>query len=355
MKLCLAMIVKNESKVITRALDSVRKIIDCYIIYDTGSTDGTIEIIELCLYGIPGEIRHRDFRNFSYNRSLYLEEARKDESIDYVLVLDADEVLQISPAFNKEELTADAYKVGYTGDLDYKYPIIFKNSKPFRYEGVTHEVPVCDEEYTIESLNTLMIDHRHDGGSRDDKFERDIRLLTEDLQKHPDNTRSRFYLANSYYDTKQYDKAYDQYVSRAIKGGWEQEVFMSWYRAGLCSLEMGQYPSFIADMNSAHETCPDRPDAIYQLGKFYNDRKQYHVAEMYWHKVLRMYYPEDPLFFYRPIYDYLMLIEAAVCYYYLGEHDEANMLNIAVITKQGVPAWAKELAADNMKFSKNKF
>lgn len=44
--LSLVMIVKNESKIIERCLDSVKSIIDSIIISDTGSTDNTIEIIE---------------------------------------------------------------------------------------------------------------------------------------------------------------------------------------------------------------------------------------------------------------------------------------------------------------------
>ena len=41
------MIVKNESRVILRLLESVRLIVDSYCICDTGSTDNTIEIIKL--------------------------------------------------------------------------------------------------------------------------------------------------------------------------------------------------------------------------------------------------------------------------------------------------------------------
>ena len=44
--LCLNMIVKNESKIIRRLLESVAPYIDCYCICDTGSTDNTIEIIQ---------------------------------------------------------------------------------------------------------------------------------------------------------------------------------------------------------------------------------------------------------------------------------------------------------------------
>ena len=40
------MIVKNESKIITRFFDSVSHIIDSYCICDTGSTDDTVKIIK---------------------------------------------------------------------------------------------------------------------------------------------------------------------------------------------------------------------------------------------------------------------------------------------------------------------
>lgn len=44
--LCLNMIVKNESRIIKRLLESVAPWIDSYCICDTGSTDNTVEIIE---------------------------------------------------------------------------------------------------------------------------------------------------------------------------------------------------------------------------------------------------------------------------------------------------------------------
>lgn len=45
--LCLCMIVKNESRIMTRMLDTVIDHIDSYCICDTGSTDDTMEIIEM--------------------------------------------------------------------------------------------------------------------------------------------------------------------------------------------------------------------------------------------------------------------------------------------------------------------
>ena len=44
-KICLNMIVKNESKIIVRLLKSVLRFIDYFVIIDTGSEDDTIQTI----------------------------------------------------------------------------------------------------------------------------------------------------------------------------------------------------------------------------------------------------------------------------------------------------------------------
>ena len=67
--ICLNMIVKNESTVIKRCLDSVKAIIDYWVICDTGSTDNTREIVEECLKDIPGELHERPWVSFSHNRN----------------------------------------------------------------------------------------------------------------------------------------------------------------------------------------------------------------------------------------------------------------------------------------------
>ena len=74
--LCLNMIVKNEAAVIRRCLDSVLPIIDHWVIVDTGSTDGTQDIIRAHLKDLPGELHERPWRDFAYNRSEALELAR---------------------------------------------------------------------------------------------------------------------------------------------------------------------------------------------------------------------------------------------------------------------------------------
>ena len=67
--ICLNMIVKNESKAIRKLLESVKNIIDYWVIFDTGSTDGTQDIIREFLQDIPGELHERPWVDFAHNRN----------------------------------------------------------------------------------------------------------------------------------------------------------------------------------------------------------------------------------------------------------------------------------------------
>ena len=94
--LCLNMIVKNESRIITRLFDSVISIIDSYCICDTGSTDNTIQLIEDYFREKekPGKIVQEPFKNFCHNRNFALQSCIGLS--DYVLLLDADMTLEIN-------------------------------------------------------------------------------------------------------------------------------------------------------------------------------------------------------------------------------------------------------------------
>lgn len=113
-KICLNMIVKNESKIITRLFDSLLQIIDFWIISDTGSTDNTKEIIT-CYFkekNIQGQLFEHEWKNFGHNRTLALREAQKSKlNFDYILLIDADMKLIIGKNFDKNKLKDDVYYI----------------------------------------------------------------------------------------------------------------------------------------------------------------------------------------------------------------------------------------------------
>ncbi len=64
------MIVKNESKIIERCIDSVLPYIDAISIVDTESIDNTIELIKNYEKKIPTNVVINKWKNFGHNRSL---------------------------------------------------------------------------------------------------------------------------------------------------------------------------------------------------------------------------------------------------------------------------------------------
>ena len=107
--IALSMIVKNEAHVIARCLESVRPLLTHWVIVDTGSTDGTQEVIRASMAGIPGELHERPWKDFAHNRNEALELARG--KADYVLVIDADDLLAIPEGFALPALASDAYQL----------------------------------------------------------------------------------------------------------------------------------------------------------------------------------------------------------------------------------------------------
>src|SRR5947208_5952295 len=101
--ICLVMIVRNEAAIIRRCLDSVKGIISHWVICDTGSTDGTPEIILDHLKGIPGAVHQTLWIDFGHNRTQALKLAKG--KADYHLLLDADMTLKVNGEF-RDKLTA---------------------------------------------------------------------------------------------------------------------------------------------------------------------------------------------------------------------------------------------------------
>ena len=137
--LTLCMIVKNESHVILRCLESVYKYINYWVICDTGSTDGTQEIIKkfFAEKGIPGELHQREWVNFGHNRSEAL--ALCDGKADYAWVIDADDNLD-GEMILPNTTDVDGYSLLITrGNFEWWRHQIFRTGQGWKYVGVFHE------------------------------------------------------------------------------------------------------------------------------------------------------------------------------------------------------------------------
>ena len=287
-KIGLCMIVKDESKVIERCLDSVKPLIDYVCISDTGSTDNTIEMIQNWLKEnkIEGEVNQEKWENFAHNRSKSLENIRKHKDIDYVITIDADEILKFDKNFNivefKKNLVSDLYHITCKfANIEYSRTNLFKNSKNYYYKGVLHEYLECYEP--ILTRNTAMGIYNvpiQDSARNSDKqkYQNDAKLLENALKTETDPfliSRYTFYLAQSYKDCEQNGKAIYWYNKRAELGGWDQEVYCSLYQIARLKQNIG-YPKddIIQSYLIAYEKCTFRIEALHNAIRFcrMNDR-----------------------------------------------------------------------------------
>jgi len=330
--LCLNMIVKNESKIITRMLESVVGHIDYFCICDTGSQDNTVDIITSFFKTnqIDGVVIHNDFVNFSYSRNYaYHYVCHHIDCVTHVLFLDADMIFNTS--LSKQELQNlyiqhDACYL-YQGSLNchYKNVRIVKKNPDYKYIGATHEYFDLCNTFHIHTISDdlLFIKDVGDGGSKTNKFQRDIRLLINALNEEPNNSRYVFYLANSYKDCGELDKAIKCYLKRIEMGGWIQEVWCSYYYIGLCYNTQNDYKNALWYWLKGFEVFDKRIENLYQIVKYYRISSQHELAYSFYllaKRCMNTITLENHLFLEKDVYMYKLDYEYSIFAFYVNMH-----------------------------------
>lgn len=274
-KLCLNMIVKNEMANLERCLASVAPYISAWIIGDTGSTDGTQDFIKsfFAKRGIPGELHSFPFHNFEQARNAALDCAAGSAiEYDYLLFTDADMELVVEDANFASNLDAAGYRLlqRSIGGLAYWNTRMVARRSGARYHGVTHEY--IDVPGGVQQLTSVWYKDYASGSNRVEKFERDIRLLTDALSREPENTRYWFYLAQSYRDAGQNEKAVEAYAKRANMGGWDEEAWCARLQEARCRLRLGDEGGFLKQALTAFNMRPSRAEPLFDLARFHRDR-----------------------------------------------------------------------------------
>lgn len=259
----------------------------------------------------------------------------------------------------------------------------------------THEFTVeCKKQPNFHGecrssrINTIFIDDiedstcRYDPVRQEGKYERDIRLIDEDLAD-PDvpecyHARLLFYGGQSRHDFCMYQEAILYYEKRIALKGWAEEVYYSKYRIGLCHERLAWYRqksvelmgksekseeelAFIQKWNAdgldivalalqvkahfdaaavsylaAYKYRPCRAEALYALTKMYRERSMHEQAYDLLPLGRKIVYPkDDTLFIETGCYDYLWDFEESILGWYLPGKQELGAAATSRLLQRG--------------------
>lgn len=346
------MIVKDEADVIERCLASVEHLISYWVICDTGSTDGTQDLIRAHLEGVPGELHERPWVDFGTNRSELLALSRG--KADYLLLLDADWTFTAQPGA-LDRLNADEYLVEHRHIRGAEFSLhnrhLVRGSRRWWYVGVTHEHIRTEGKPRSKPLRNAYITNWIDGGvGREQRWEQDARLLEAELERHPDSPRERFYLAQTYRDLGRTEAAIEQYALRAKLGGWAEEVFYSLFQVGALHRKLGDWDAAVPALLRALEFRPSRIEPLFPLTAGSREHQEYEQALRYAKQGINRKLPADVLFVEPWLYKWGMLLEYSVAAYYTGDVETARRINDQLLARTDIPDADRQRLIANRKF-----
>ena len=369
--ICLSMIVKNEVKVLPRLIRSVKDYIDYYVIVDTGSTDDTIALIrrEMAEYGIDGEVHEREWVNFGVNRQQALELAIQADKADWVLFIDADEELGVSdPKFYEKLEAGVSYNLEkHHSGVRYAVPhLVDIRTTHWKWEGPVHNylVNLGGSAPRFLRKDVWIIYHCEQGAkshgvTTEQKYLRDAKLLQEDLKLHPNNARSQFYLAQSYKHAGHFEEAYEAYRKRASMDGWVEETFMAQLEVGRVA-ELLEKPEEVVlwELLAAYEMRPTRAEPLYELARYFRQKKRYGKAFVFAKVGVQTPRPDDCLFVAQEVYDWRLLDELGIAAFWVGDYSQGKAACEAALRRieQGLDVSESDVSRirKNLEYSVNK-
>jgi glycosyltransferase involved in cell wall biosynthesis len=350
--ICLTMIVKDEAHVIGRCIASVKPLITSWCVVDTGSTDGTQEIVRKELADLPGELHERPWRDFGHNRTEAIELARG--MADYDLVMDADDTLVIPDNFVMPRLTADSYEIRVEDiGISYYRVHLFRGDLDFHYVGVLHEVIMSGPGRSLKRIEGFTYRRNYDGARSTDphKFAKDAAVLEKALKAEPDNARYAFYLAQSWRDAGKPAKAAAAYERRATMGGWPEEVWYSLYeRARLADRLREDDDAVVAHYLRAFEARPQRAEAPCDLARALRMRDRPAAAYPFARAAVDIPRPADILFIDDAVYSWRGLDELGIAAYWAGLYREGLAATERLLASSALPASERARVRQNRDF-----
>lgn len=286
----LCMIVQDEEECLLSAIESARNLTDELIIVDTGSSDRTPQLALTA----GAKLFHLAWtKDFSVARNFGLQQATST----WILVLDADEVLEATDHATFYALLRDVQVEGYFLQIrnildssehkSYDQVVrLFRNKPLYRFEGAIHEqvAPAILRANNGNGLSSAPLTINHFGYLKDrlyskDKFNRNSKILRQELSQNPDDPFLLYCLGLEYYQQTLFSKGLKQ-LSKALGNmsgheGYFEEVLLN---TALGYLLLDEIPSSVEFLSRALRMYPTHSDLLFLRGTAYFKQRDYSQA-----------------------------------------------------------------------------
>lgn len=273
---------KDEEEVLERCIQSVEPYVSEFVLYDTGSTDSSVNIASM----YSNKVHLGKFTDFVETKNKVLDIADKSKC-DWVLWMDADEYLQPSSAQEFQEtlknleqydsLVTDIQDVTHADVVvsEYIRPRIWRNHKGYRFNGPgIHEYIEVSENRLVNK--SIKIGHKHK--TRNKNYTANFQFYLDTLhkyeQRNPKDLRCLFYLGRTYYDKSDFPKAIEyheryQNTANEINYIFLEEYWYSILETGRSYKNIGDFENAIKCFESCISHIPERAEAYKELGNLY--------------------------------------------------------------------------------------
>jgi glycosyltransferase involved in cell wall biosynthesis len=327
-----ALMVKNGGETLREVIRANLPFIDEYTILDTGSTDGTVELLqeEFNTHKKKGKIIREPFLNFRDSRNRCLELC--GQRCKYIVMLDDTYILRNDLRLFLESVRGDQFSDSFSmyilsDDVEYgSNRIIRSDRKHLRYKYKIHEVitPVNNNNVIIPKEFAYIFDVRSDYMEERTMTRKqyDIEILNEMVADDPADSRAYYYLGQTYNLLNEYEKAYENFLQRVNHPdeGFIQEKIDAYFEAArLANFQLANKPwaEVEALYEKAYELDRSRPDSLYFIGIHYYMSGEFGKAYGYFKQAYAVGYPEHCQYSLKPSlsYYYLPKFLVEVCYH----------------------------------------
>jgi hypothetical protein len=314
------LMVKNEAPVIEQTLQPfIDGGIRSYFIFDTGSTDNTQVVAKNFFkrHGITNAyVIEEPFIDFatSRNRALDLTEQYFPGAL-FMLMFDAEWHLHnieglLQFCEQERNATNKAYLIRILSSLDFYVGRLLRCKSGARFSGVVHEAVSAQKRVPSDIFFELRTTKYGAKKSRQ-RWVRDCEKLLAEHHKNPTNSRTVFYLAQTYECLGELELALYWYSMRKDLGGWDQENFVTVYRLGRLCEKLGRRTGdqhwseqAIEYYMQAYWMRPCRIEPLVQMAIQSWDQQQFELSFFCAYIAAVAPYPQDVLFIEKPLYDF---------------------------------------------------